>query len=341
MDKVSSLDIIIQRFYNQGLTHAFTSIEELLTAALGIQSQYINHGLFNLAIRLHLEKDQKVYQTLESVILAWGQRQTYHFYSKPIWQKMTSFLAEDQIWVKNYFQKENLDLDKALEELRGKLAQPQLRSQLALSYGDRWNKLFIWSALFLQASRQGQLYQKLLPEDRLVIWEESTLLAPLEVSKEMLEAYFSFYGPATIADAAHFFGIKQAQIHRADLAGLKKVSYGNRAYYFKNWQTDVSLPEVLVLGKFDPLLIAYKHKELLIAPEAQAQVWKKGGQIAALILIRGQFCGTWTMAHQAKGVRFTVTSPKPLALKHQAKIRRIFKDYAKWLGKSVVTVSFE
>ncbi|MEY8462237.1 DNA glycosylase AlkZ-like family protein [Streptococcus merionis] len=341
MKIVSQTDILAQRFYNQGFVNPYEDVESLLMAALGIQSQYINHGLFNLSTRLLLRKNDKVMKSIKSAILAWGQRQTYHFYNKATWLKIASYLSEERIWVEKYFEEEGLDLDSALVELQDMLVHPQTRSQLAQAYGDRWAQLFTWSALFLQASRTGQLYQQLLAHDRLVIWENQILQKPAEVSKDLLESYFAFYGPATLADAAHFFGIKQDQIDKENLAGLYQLTDHNKVYYVTDWQENITIPEVLVLGKFDPLLVAYRHKSVLIPAEVQPLVWKKGGQISALVLIKGKLRATWTMAHQNQGIRFVVTSPKPLALKHQATVRRRFKDYARWLDKAVSQVLFE
>ncbi|SDB26606.1 Winged helix DNA-binding domain-containing protein [Streptococcus henryi] len=340
MQNISKEEILAQRFYNQGLIKSYSDLDQLLKDSLGIQSQYLNHGLFNMSTRLNLLNTERVEETLEPAILGWGQRQTYHFYNWQTWQEMGQFLKADGTWTENYFASENLDLVKECQELREHLTQPLTRTELSQRYGQRWAKLFNWSALFIYNSRKGKLYQKWQPNDRLVVWSEKVIPKNPELPKKILESYFNFYGPASLADAVHFFGIKQSQISENYLAGLKRYDYQGRTYYSKYWQEEAQIPEVLVLGKFDPLLISYKHKDILIDKADQGLVWKKAGQISALILIKGNLKGTWTFSVKGSAIDFKVLSAKKISLKHQASIRRIFRKYTKWMGKTMRQVEF-
>lgn len=341
MRSLTREEILSQRLTKNGLTQPFTHLHHLLPASLGIQSQYLHHGLFNIASRVDLSNNQDISNCLSDAILAWGQRQTYHFYDKETWQKMCHFLAEERLWVPSYFDSENLDLATASQDLKKRLNQPRLRSQLVQDYGAAWSKLFLWSALFLYHSRQGQLYHRWLPHDRMVEWQSEALPVPENLSKELLESYFSFYGPASLADAAHFFGIRQHKIAPSDLVDLDVFEYQGKTYYAKDWQDDAKIPEVVLLGKFDPLLVSYKHKDILIDPNQQSSVWKKAGQISALILIRGKMRGTWTMSVNGQNISFKVVTNQKLSQRQQARTRRIFRDYARWIHKTIKIISFE
>lgn len=334
-------EILAQRFANQGLISAYQNAEELLEESLGIQSQYLNHGLFNLFHRLIVPKGEQVEETLKNTILAWGQRQTYHFYSFNSWQKISQFLSEEKLWVEDYFQAENLDLAKETQRLKGYLKKPILRKQLAETYGDDWAKLFLWSALFLHQSRKGHLYQKWLPHDREIHWTENKPAFEDDLAKELLTRYFCFYGPACLADAAHFFGIRQSKINEADLEHLEKYDYKGTTYYACSQTIEANIPEVLVLGKFDPLLVSYKKKDLLIPQEQQGEVWKKAGQISAIILIKGVYRANWTFSVKGQSIEFSVTSTKKIAKTQQATITRQFRRYANWIGKNLHKVEFE
>ncbi|WP_317335578.1 DNA glycosylase AlkZ-like family protein [Streptococcus orisratti] len=341
MKNITRLDILAQRFYNQGFIEPYQEINQLLQDSLGIQAQYLNHGLFNIANRMNLTKYDRIENSIADSILAWGQRQTYHFYEFETWQSICHFLAREKLWVVSYFQDENLNLLEESQQLKSYLSQPQTRSQLVDIYGKRWAKLFNWSALFLYNSRQGSLYQKWLPKDRLVCWSNQKSVSSPQLSRNLLEAYFTFYGPASLADAAHFFGISQTCLDHRELHNLRSFDYFGRSYYYKVWQNGANIPELLILGKFDPLLVSYKYKELLIAPDDQPFIWKKAGQISALILIKGQLRATWSMSVKGSAIDFKVQAKQKISQKHQASIRRNFRNYARWMGKKMRKVNFE
>lgn len=194
----------------------------------------------------------------------------------------------------------------------------------------------------MAASRQGQLYHCLGPDDRTVHWQEAPAAQDLTTLKARhLAAYFRFYGPASLADAAHFFGVSQAFFQDVDLTAWPSCSYQGRRFYYGEWQDAIDLPPVLVLGKFDALLVSYQSKDILADPDDHARIWRKAGQIPALILIRGQVRGEWQVTQQGNRLTFRVTSGTPLAKAHQASIRARFRAFARWWGKTVAGITFE
>lgn len=102
MLELSRQEIISQRLYNNGLVEKLKSIDHLLSKSLGIQAQYINHALFNISTRLDPDSFHSFSELEKKSILAWGQRQTYHFYQKETWQDIVISLAEQELWPKNY-----------------------------------------------------------------------------------------------------------------------------------------------------------------------------------------------------------------------------------------------
>ncbi|KXT67275.1 DNA glycosylase AlkZ-like family protein [Streptococcus gallolyticus] len=339
--KLSNKDILAQRFFNQGLQVPFPNSENLLSNALGIQAQYLNHGLFNIFIRTTHTRNSSVNQDIENLILAWGQRQTYHFYDVKTWQDMSLFLKSESIWTEKYFAEQGLSLTKESQRLKKYLQEPISRQKLKAFYGKEWNVLFYGNALMTYNSRLGRLYQKWQPKDRLIFWEEPSSKVIEHVDEQLFKNYFRFYGPATLADAAHFFGVTQGKLPKDSLSNLSNLDYEGKIYYFNQWQVDATIPEVLVLGKFDPLLVSYSYKDLLIPKECQPSVWQKAGQIAAIIVIRGVYYGNWNFTSQGKLIHFRVVTIKQLSQRHQTKIRNIFKKYAKWMDKTAGNIIFE
>ena len=132
----------------------------------------------------------------------------------------------------------------------------------------------------------------------------------------------------------------QAFFSQVDLSDWPSCRYGKQTFYYESWQDVAKLPTVLVLGKFDALLVSYKSKDILVEKDRHHTIWQKAGQIPALILIRGQVKGQWNLRQQGDQVSFQVTSPQPLAKAHQATIRARFKAFARWWGKKVKAIDF-
>lgn len=340
---ITAQEILAQRLYHQALLESKLTGAEVLAKSLGIQSQYVTHGIYNYFNRLANPKADSYADLTEQGILAWGQRGTYHFYDRPTWEGLSLLLSETVSWPWHHLAEQGVEVTAQLERLAGYLADgPLTREALKDRYGqEEWRQLFRWGGLFLAASRQGQLYQTLSQGDRLVHWQ----LAPgsqdlLGLKKQLLATYFSFYGPATLGDAAHFFGVPQTFFSQVDLSDWPSCRYGKQTFYYQTWQEAAKLPTVLVLGKFDALLVSYKSKDILVEKDRHHTIWQKAGQIPALILIRGQVKGEWNLRQQGDQITFQVTSAQPLAKAHQATIRARFKAFARWWGKKVKAIDF-
>ena len=340
---ITAQEILAQRLYHQALLESKLTGAEVLAKSLGIQSQYVTHGIYNYFNRLADPKADSYADLTEQGILAWGQRGTYHFYDRPTWEALSLLLSETVSWPWHHLAEQGVEVAAQLERLAGYLADgPLTREALKERYGqEEWRQLFRWGELFLAASRQGQLYQTLSQGDRQVHWQAAPEGQDLQqVKRQLLATYFSFYGPATLADAAHFFGVPQAFFSQVDLSDWPSCRYGKQTFYYESWQDAAKLPTVLVLGKFDALLVSYKSKDILVEKDQHHTIWRKAGQIPALILIRGQVKGEWNLRQQGDQISFQVTSPQPLAKAHQATIRARFKAFARWWGKKVKAIDF-
>lgn len=342
MLELSRQEIISQRLYNNGLVEKLKSIDHLLSKSLGIQAQYINHALFNISTRLDPDSFHSFSELEKKSILAWGQRQTYHFYQKETWQDIVISLAEQELWPKKLLTEAGINLELVSQILEDYLIDKRTRQEVLDFFGPDHKVLFQWSALFLLHSRQGQLYHTWTTQnDRFVHWHQlnQTTSAPFQMEL-LLHRYFIFYGPATLADAAHFFGIKQSHLAKIPLSNLQATTYQGKNYYFDSYHEQVSLPEIVVLGKFDPLLIAYANKDLLIDQDMQAKVRKKAGQISAIILKKGKLVATWTFSNKKSDISFTVEVQGKLLKKDKKQIESVFKTYCRQMKKQLKSISY-
>ncbi|KHD46048.1 DNA glycosylase AlkZ-like family protein [Streptococcus hongkongensis] len=342
MTDLSREAIICQRIFNNGLQDKLTSIASLLSQSLGIQAQYINHALFNISTRLDPKYFHSFSELEQTSILAWGQRQTYHFYQNETWQDIVTFLAEQPLWPEKVLTEAGINLPLVSKKLEKFLDTKRTRQEVLDFFDDDSNTLFQWGALFLLHSRQGQLYHTWTSQNvRYVHWQKLNLSTPAPPLMELLlHRYFAFYGPATLADAAHFFGLKQSHLSKIPLNNLQTTTYQGKTYYFETYHEEARLPEIVVLGKFDPLLIAYANKDVLINKEKQAKVWKKAGQISAIILKNGQLAATWTFSNKKRDISFTVEVHDKLLKKDKKKIESVFTNYCRQMNKPLKSINY-
>ena len=331
--------ILAQRLYNQHLTSPLENPQQIVEEALGIQSQYINYGLFNLINRSNsIATKESVCQDL---ILSWGQRGTYHFYTIGLWQEISQLYQGKSQWPK-LLAKRGVEVEKEYELLRQLLLEKsRSRTELKEFYGEeKFKQLFAWGGLLGYAARQGQLYQQLTENDRINHWYDQPLPCSTNLKQELLERYMRFYGPATLKDAAHFFGVPLRFFAEVPLA-LPFIQIDGQRFYYQEWHEQASIPEVLLLGKFDAMLIAYQSKEILIPKVHQSAVWQKAGQISSILLIQGEYAGNWSFAVGDKTIRYQLEPHQELSEQQQAMVIEKLMAFANFMNKTVKEIRWK
>lgn len=122
---------------------------------------------------------------------------------------------------------------------------------------------------------------------------------PQEVFPELLRRYFAAYGPATLADAACFFGLqkeKKKLLQGMDLTQYARLELEGEAYYYLEDGRDMEeIPSMTLLSGFDPYLVSYA----------------RAGGPAPGVQVRGDFKIRYLPAHRGPG------RPGGGALEHQ------------------------
>lgn len=118
-----------------------------------------------------------------------------------------------------------------------------------------------------------------------------------EAKLELARRYFENYGPATIKDAAYFFGTTQAEVRRW-LAALpvEAAECGGRTYYYteSGRHLGCGVPECIFLAGFDQLMLGYEKKEsLFLSPGYLRGIFNLAGIVLPAVLLRGQVAGRW------------------------------------------------
>ncbi|MCF6161155.1 DNA glycosylase AlkZ-like family protein [Furfurilactobacillus milii] len=154
-------------------------------------------------------------------------------------------------------------------------------------------------------------------------------------------AYFTAYGPATLQDYAHFAGLSQTALHltEMDLSSLTTFEYADKTYYGPADSAPVEMPELIMLCKFDPLLIGYADKTW-ITKKHQKMIWHTGGQIEPVILINGDLYGTWRYQLTPKKLNATVDAYKIINQRRKRLIKHRLAEYAAIFGRELGKITY-
>jgi len=147
--------------------------------------------------------------------------------------------------------------------------------------------------------------------------------APMEAGAarlELLRRYFAHYGPATIRDAAYFFGWTQTEI-RACLPQLPvgAADCEGKTYYFMDAPyAAAEMPRCIFLAGFDPLLMGHEKTESLFLPHEHLRgIFNLAGIVMPPVMLDGRIVGKW----QRTGSKLAVTLFEGISEAGRAEIR--------------------
>ena len=344
------------RINNNGLINKYPNIEQCIQSLIGIQSQYFNHAA--LVIRSRVEKEisiEDLFSLLNNnrIIDIWGQRSTLHFYHIDDWEKIISSFGKTKCWVKKFCERNSFDYEEELKRL-GELFDEygDLTTEQMIEMGTKPILIKNWGGLLIPLSLQGNICIKRFNsfEPKHYISRNLIINKPFKREKEHLKAllfrYFSTYGPATCSDFLHWSGLHMDEVKNEldSLSGsLNTLIFNKNVYYYgrKSEYDECKNNIVNLLPKFDPLLVAYKNKSVLINEEYHSLVWKKAGQIDACIFVDGEFVGTWRYLINAKNIDFYITICRILTSALRQAIFEKCLEYSRYMNKNINKIIFE
>lgn len=335
---MNNKEIVARRFYNSGLLKKFENVDNLIMGLFGIQSQYYNHALYNIYNRFdYVSESGANFLQDTKLILGWGQRNTLHIYNYEVWRVINAFLQQ-KTWVEKYFTKQNIDLNSEIDYFYNITNhEGMLITDLKNKYKDRWSPIFDWSALFLELSRRGEVYLTIDEMGKKFHFFKEAYSLSIS-KKEIAYQYFSHYGPATISDLSHFLKISKRIWKEENFEDLESFEHeGNIYYYIKNDFSDYSLkiPPVILIGKYDPLLVAYAKKDIIIPNSFHKLVWGEAGQISPVIFVSLKFAGIWNFRVAKNSIDFRISLIERYKNESiQNEIKNHLSQFSNWLGKS-------
>lgn len=128
---------------------------------------------------------------------------------------------------------------------------------------------------------------------------------------ELVRRYFTHFGPATVKDAAYFFGTTQTAVKKL-VASLpvSSAEFDGKTYFYIDSGSlpDQEIPRCLFLAGFDQLMLGYEKKESLFLPQEHLRdIFNLAGIVYPTVLVNGTVVGRW----KKKGHKLTVTLFSP------------------------------
>lgn len=296
-------ELRLRRLANQHLlepAHPLTVARELC----GIQAQFLSYALHALTIR------STPFDSLPAdIVKSWTLRGTLHL-----------FAAEDLPLMLHEGRKRHLrpcdtlaaeeGLSAERKRFFAQILQNSIRQGMAgreelkaicfeagMTEGEARSLFDPWGGLIRALCEAGEICHQPTEKKAYRVCGPIPPLSDEEARMELTRRYFTHYGPATVRDAAAFFGTSQAGI-RTCLNALPHSSAvcGGRTY---EWvETDrphgQTLPACIFLSGFDPLMVGYEKRENPFLPPAYLRaVFTLSGIVRPTVLLHGRVQGTW------------------------------------------------
>lgn len=276
----------------------------------GLQSQFLSHAVHGLSIRTNDT-------TLENLVKSWTNRGTMHLFSVddlPLFlhEGRTHFLRpvdtmESDAYIdkarKAYFAE--LILDGIFRGMEEREALKVLCENAGMTEGESKSLFDPWGGLIRALCETGHICQKVQEKKAYQLCPDFEPMAEDAAWKELGRRYFMHFGPATVKDAAYFFGITQAKVRRwlKDLPVLEIVLKGKSFFYIDNGPVEGEIPSCLFLAGFDQLMLGYEKSESIFLPvEHRCDIVTLGGIVRPAILTDGNVTGWWNLKNRKLSV---------------------------------------
>lgn len=173
-----------------------------------------------------------------------------------------------------------------------------------------------WGGIFVYLARLGKVaFRDMASRDFDLIDAEPTQTFD-EVLPDLLRRYFAVYGPATLADAAWFFGFWKDPAVKLRALPLDDCHCfelnGNRYYDCAEEDDMADIPEITLLSGFDPLIVSYTERSAVLPAEYKSKVILKSGICNPTIVVNGRVEGIWNIKKDQPVIELFSTQPKRL-----------------------------
>ena len=173
-----------------------------------------------------------------------------------------------------------------------------------------------WGGIFCELARFGKVAFRDMTSRDFDLIDAEPARTPGEVLPALFRRFLAAYGPATLADAAWFFGLgrgRKQELSALDLDGYARFEYNKSTYYYVDDSADMGdIPALTLLSGFDPLIVSYMDRSAVLPPEYKSAVIMKSGICLPTVAIDGRVAGLWNIKKGEPAVEFFTAQPKKI-----------------------------
>lgn len=296
-------ELMLRRLQGQHLLQA-ADTRTVVKSLCGVQAQFLSHALHGLSIRCDSVNT-------DGLVKSWTNRGTMHLFRADdlplfLYQGRTHFLREvDTLGADAYIDAKrkayfaDLLVSAIGEGIDDREALKALCERKGMTDCEAKSLFDPWGGLIRALCENGHICHKVQEKKAYKLCPAFEPMARDDAQTELLRRYFTHFGPATVKDAAYFFGWTQARV-KALLAQLlvTQTVCNSRTCYFldEGIHSEVSVPRCLFLAGFDQLLLGYEKKENPFLPTGRiGDIFTRSGIVRPALLLDGTVKGYWNL----------------------------------------------
>lgn len=275
----------------------------------GIQAQFLSHSLHALKIRGA--------ENTDGLVKSWSVRGTMHLFPETdlalfLHRGRTHFLRPLDTMESDAFvsaERKAYFAELILESVAsGRNRREELKERCherGMTESESESLFNPWGGLIRAMCEDGRLCHNVSEKNSYRLCPEFEPMERDSARTELLRRCFKSFGPATIKDAAGFFGFTQKEIKSyLPLLPLNETDFEGKTYfYIENDRGEAYIPDCLFLAGFDQFLLGYEKKESLVLPaEHIRDIYTLAGIVRPSLLIKGQVAGYWNLKNKKLNV---------------------------------------
>ena len=281
----------------------------------GVQAQFLSHALHGLSIRC-------TDVNTDGLVKSWSNRGTMHLFSVddlPLFlhEGRTHFLRpvdtlESDAFItadrKAYFA--DLIVDAVSQGIDEREALKAVCDKAGMTESESQSLFDPWGGTIRALCEAGRICHKVQEKKAYQLCPTFEPMVEKPARIELAQRYFSHFGPATVKDAAYFFGTTQTKVKSwlKQLPVTETSLDGKSYFYIGNGPPVGNLPACLFLAGFDQLMLGYEKTESLFLPkEHMRDIFNLAGIVRPAILLNGTVVGWWNLKNRK--LRITLFSP--------------------------------
>lgn len=304
IDEIKSLRLWGQHLINK--TDRRTVVRDLC----GLQSQFMSNAYHSLRIRCSETVAEENFG--DGLVKNWTLRGTVHVFEKeelplfirknyrcfdfslPTWwnsRACWSLTPERQKTLSEVILEALSDSSKTREELK------DICRKNGMTEAEEGSMFDPWGGGIRELCERGFMNYVVREKKAFELCPQFEPMTDENAETELLKRYFTNYAPATVKDAAYFFGFTQTKI-KALMKSLPVESFvsdGVEYFYIGQLPTDTpEIPKCILLAGFDQLMLGYKKDESIFLPKEHLRgIFNLSGIVMPAILIDGKVIGRW------------------------------------------------